>query len=194
MEKYLIAGLGNPGIKYSKTRHNIGFMVIDKLAEEFSLSFRGGFNSDYAVTDICGKRVYFLKPQTFMNLSGDAVSSIMNYFKIETENILIIHDDIDMEFGKIKFKLGGSDGGHKGIRSIIVCISSDKFLRVKMGVGRSDYRSVPDFVLGDFGSDEIKHLDDFLTIAKDGIICYLNAGLKRAMNDFNKKTLNKEEN
>ena len=96
MEKYLIAGLGNPGIKYSRTRHNIGFMVIDKLAEEFSLSFRGGFSADYSVADIFGKRVYFVKPQTYMNLSGDAVFSIMNYFKIETENILIVHDDIDM--------------------------------------------------------------------------------------------------
>lgn len=193
MEKYLIAGLGNPGVKYSVTRHNIGFMVIDKLAVEFSLSFRGGFNGDYAVADVHGKRVYFLKPQTYMNLSGDSVSSIANYFKIDTENVVVIHDDIDMAFGRIKFKLGGSDGGHKGIRSIAACLSSEGFLRLKMGVGKPGNKSVPDFVLGNFDSDEIKHLDEFLTIAKDGIICYLSSGLKKAMNDFNKKALNKEE-
>lgn len=191
--KYLIVGLGNPGKEYALTRHNIGFMVIDKLIRDFNLSLRGGFNGDYAVSDIFNKRVYFLKPQTYMNLSGDAVSAIANYFKIETDNILVVHDDIDMEFGKFKLKKGGSSGGHNGIRSIITCLGSEDFIRAKCGIGRPGRKSGRNYVLSKFENDEMVLLSDFLRLAKDAIICYLKCGLKEAMNSFNNKSIKKEE-
>ncbi|UOD35178.1 aminoacyl-tRNA hydrolase [Deferribacteraceae bacterium V6Fe1] len=192
-DKFLIVGLGNPGAEYALTRHNIGFMVLDMLAEHFRLSFKGGFKGDYAVADVYGKRVYFLKPQTYMNLSGDSVASLASYFKIESENILVVHDDLDMEFGKFKLKLGGSAGGHNGIRSIIACLNTEKFIRGKCGIGRPNVGG-RNYVLGKFTQEEFDKLDDFLSIAKDAIICYLNCGLKEAMNSFNNKNIKKEEN
>jgi PTH1 family peptidyl-tRNA hydrolase len=191
--KYLIVGLGNPGKEYALTRHNIGFMVIDELIRDLNLSLRGGFNGDYAVSDIFNKRVYFLKPQTYMNLSGDSVSAIANYFKIETDNILVVHDDIDMEFGKFKLKKGGSSGGHNGIRSIITCLGSGDFIRAKCGIGKPEKRSGRNYVLSKFENDEMVLLSDFLRLAKDAIICYLKCGLKEAMNSFNNKSIKKEE-
>jgi PTH1 family peptidyl-tRNA hydrolase len=193
-EKHLVVGLGNPGTEYDLTRHNIGFMVIDRLAEHFHLDFRGGFNGDYAVSDLFGKRVYFLKPQTYMNLSGDSVSSIVNYFKIDAKNVLVVHDDLDMEFGRFKLKLGGSAGGHNGIRSIIACLNSENFIRAKCGIGKSKFIQGKDYVLGKFTREEFEKLDEFLSIAKDAIICYLSCGLKEAMNSFNNKNIKKEEN
>jgi len=191
--KYLIVGLGNPGKEYALTRHNIGFMVIDELIKDFNIDYRGGFKGDYAVSDIFNKRVYFLKPQTYMNLSGDSVSAIANYFKIETDNILVVHDDIDMEFGKFKLKKGGSSGGHNGIRSIITCLDSEDFIRAKCGIGRPERKSGRNYVLSKFEDGEMVLLSDFLRLAKDAIICYLKCGLKEAMNSFNNKSIKKEE-
>jgi len=191
-EKYLIVGLGNPGVEYALTRHNIGFMVLDILAAHLRLNFKGGFKGDYAVADVYGKRAYFLKPQTYMNLSGDSVASLANYFKIGSENILVVHDDLDMEFGKFKLKFGGSAGGHNGIRSIISCLNTEKFIRGKCGIGRPNI-SGRNYVLGKFSQEEFDKLEEFLSIAKDAIICYLKSGLKEAMNSFNNKNIKKEE-
>lgn len=191
-DKFLIVGLGNPGVEYALTRHNIGFMVLDVLKEHLKLDFKDGFKGDYAVSDVYGKRVYFLKPQTYMNLSGDSVSSLANYFKINSENILVVHDDLDMEFGKFKLKFGGSAGGHNGIRSIIACLNTEKFIRGKCGIGRPS-GSGKNHVLGKFNQEELDKLEDILSIAKDAIICYLKSGLKEAMNSFNNKNIKKEE-
>jgi PTH1 family peptidyl-tRNA hydrolase len=191
--KYLIVGLGNPGKEYALTRHNIGFLVVDQLTRHFNLDFKGGFKGDYAVGDIFGKRVYFLKPQTYMNLSGDSVASIANYFKIEVQNILVVHDDIDLEFGRFKLKKGGSSGGHNGIRSIIACLDSEEFIRAKCGIGRPEKGRGKNYVLGKFDNSEMILLEDFLRLAKDAIICYLKCGLKEAMNSFNNKYVKKEE-
>lgn len=192
MDKFLIVGLGNPGRQYEMTRHNIGFMVVDELAKGMMLNFKGGFNADYAVGEIGGKRVYLAKPQTYMNLSGKAVSEIMGYFDIEDENIIVVHDDLDMEFGKIKLRKGGSSGGHRGIDSIIASIGTDKFIRVKMGIGKPQHKNIPGYVLGEFSKDERSLLYKFVELGYMAVKEILQSGLTKAMNIFNNKIINQE--
>jgi PTH1 family peptidyl-tRNA hydrolase len=188
MDKLLIVGLGNPGKQYEDTRHNIGFMVLDS----FGVDFKEGFNGLFATENISGKKVYFLKPFTFMNLSGQSVGAISKYFDIEIPNILVVHDDLDMDFGKIKFRKKGSSGGHNGIKSIISHLSSEDFPRLKMGIGKAK-GNASKFVLNSFNSDEKKHLDDFIKLGKDAVSIYILEGLKVAMNKFNNLNILQEE-
>ncbi|MGA1846730.1 aminoacyl-tRNA hydrolase [Deferribacter abyssi] len=190
MIKNLIIGLGNPGKEYERTRHNIGFMVVNASAEYLDANFVRGFKGGYTkVGD-----VILFKPFTFMNRSGEAVREIVDYYKVDVGSILVIHDDLDMEFGKIKFKKGGSDGGHNGIKSIINCLKSRDFFRLKIGISkpiRPEYTS--QYVLGEFNSNEKKVLPQLIELCRNAVLCFMNDGYKVAMNNYNNKKVDKEE-
>lgn len=184
---YLIAGLGNPGSKYARTRHNAGFMVIDALAEAFRMDVkRSKFNVLYGRVSIEGKEVVLAKPQAFMNRSGPPLQQLANFFKIQTETMVVVHDDIDLAFNRLKIKEKGGDGGHKGIRSIVATFGGGDFARVRLGVGRSERGAdVVDHVLSTFTPDETAAMNDFLHRACEAIVTILSKGTKEAMNRFN---------
>lgn len=192
---WLIAGLGNPGSKYEGTRHNMGFMCADVLAGRWSISFsdhKGLAMLGRGVMDMDSRQVKFLlaKPLTFMNDSGDALASISAYYRIETRRILVIHDDMDLEFGRIKVKSGGSSGGHNGIRSIDRSLGSNAYSRVRLGVGHAQrgqdaHRKTVDWVLGGFSSTQRSQLPDFLADGADAVETIIFKGLARAQEQFN---------
>ncbi len=156
----LIVGLGNPGSQYEDTRHNIGFKVIDKLVSD-SGAIDVSKNSFYGEL-FKSKQILFLKPTTFMNLSGKSVIAVKNFYKIELEDIIVVHDDIDLPFSALRFKSGGGHGGHNGLRSIDSMIGKE-YVRVRMGVGKPEHKSqVVDYVLHDFSQDEGKILDEWI--------------------------------
>jgi len=189
----LIVGLGNPGEKYDKTRHNLGFMVADKLAAEKSASFSKGFKGEYAEFFLNGEKHYILKPHTYMNLSGESVQALAAYFKIETEDIIAVHDDLDIEYGRIKLKKGGNDGGHKGIRSMIQMLGDKSFIRLKMGIGKDSRKGTIGHVLGKFSSEDSENLDEFIDISVQAVVCCINEGVRVAMNIFNTRPAKETE-
>ncbi len=186
MSNLLIVGLGNPGSQYAKTRHNLGFMVADRLAERFGTGFKDGFKGLWGEfrTD---EKHFILKPMTYMNLSGQSVAPFMSFYKIEAESLIVIQDDLDMEFGRIKFRKDGSSGGHNGIKSIIELIGTDKFVRLKMGIGKSRRGETVGHVLGKFESDA--ELDKFIELGTDAAEALVRNGLKSAMNSYNNKSV-----
>ena len=161
----LFVGLGNPGPAYANTRHNIGWRVIDELVERYSASSisKNSFHGElYRSRDLL-----FLKPLTYMNLSGKSVLPVMNFFKIPIEDIVVIHDDIDLPFGALKYKIGGGNGGHNGLKSIDSSIGKD-YLRVRMGVGKPEFKSqVADYVLSNFGKEEEDKISDWIKYCAD---------------------------
>lgn len=184
----LIVGLGNIGAKYDNTRHNIGFMVTDLLADKLSLDFRSSdkFNGAVAAYEGDESRVYFLKPHTFMNLSGRAVYSLSSYYKILPSEILVIHDEMNIDYGRLKFKNGGSAAGHNGISSIIECMGDKDFVRLKMGIGRrAGGGDVTGHVLGKFSPEENKELDIFVKHGADAVVYALKHGMLKAMSEYN---------
>ena len=183
----LVAGLGNPGQSYARTRHNAGFMVIDELADEFKIAVdKNKFNNYFGRGRIHGSNIVLAKPQAFMNRSGPPLRQIADYFRIQREAVVIVHDDIDLAFERLKIKEKGGDGGHKGIRSVIEAFGGNDFVRVRMGVGRSVYNTdVVDHVLSDFCSEEQSKLNVFLHRACQAVITVLCNGTKEAMNQFN---------
>lgn len=158
----LIVGLGNPGPQYELTRHNAGFILIDLIADHYSMCWekKDKFYGDSAKGMVLGNQAILLKPQTYMNLSGKSVAQCLRFFKISPSDTIVLHDEIDLEFGKVKSRLDGGHGGHNGIRSIISEIGSDKFARIKLGVGRPADRSidVSSWVLGPMSDDELVFL------------------------------------
>jgi PTH1 family peptidyl-tRNA hydrolase len=187
----LIIGLGNPGIQYKHTRHNTGFMVVGKLAEDFGILInKSKFDVRYGRGVIEDHDVMLANPMAFMNLSGPPVQKLAAYFKIPGKDLMVIHDDIDLAFGRLKIKEKGGHGGHKGLKSIINAVGEDKFVRLRVGVGRSDSGGgVTDHVLGPFSDDEAKVLDTVLNQTRDAVVTILTEGCKVAMNRFNKKEL-----
>lgn len=183
----LIAGLGNIGNKYTFTRHNAGFMLADSLALNNELQFHENSRLKCFMTNLRNGIDDFLiiKPTTFMNLSGEAVRAVMDYYKIATEDILIVYDDISLDLGKIRFRANGSDGGHNGIKSIIQHLGTQDFARLKIGIGPQPNMPSEVFVLQNFTKEELEVLKDTLTIAKQGITCYFREGLASAQNKFN---------
>lgn len=183
----LIAGLGNIGTKYTFTRHNTGFMLADSFALNNELQFRENSRLKCFMTNLRNGTDDFLiiKPTTFMNLSGEAVRAVMDYYKIATEDILIVYDDLSLNLGKIRFRANGSDGGHNGIKSIIQHLGTQEFARLKIGIGPQPNLPAEVFVLQNFTKEELETLKDTLTIAKQGITCYFREGIAVAQNKFN---------
>ncbi len=182
----LFVGLGNPTAEYQNNRHNIGFKIIDAINQNFSLSKqKPKFKGLLTMGNIGDQKVYAIKPLTFMNNSGTCIRELIEYFKIESSDIFVFHDDLDIEFGKIKAKFGGSDAGHNGIKSLDKFIGKD-YSRVRIGIGKPEKIKVNDFVLGDFNEDEKVQLDE---ISKK-IIEYLNLLLEKKLDLFSSKINN----
>ncbi len=158
----LITGLGNPGDKYTYTRHNVGFMVIDKMAK--NLTLQTNINKSNFIADVIkSSNNLLVKPQTFMNNSGQSIVAIKEYYKIELDNIIVIHDDLDLPFGTVKFKIGGGHGGHNGLRSLDSHIGKE-YIRIRVGIGKPNSKNdVANYVLSDFSKEELNQLEDIIT-------------------------------
>lgn len=182
----LIIGLGNPGKEYEKTRHNTGFMVLDKVAEKLDVHIdQNKFNGLYVKLKYKGEDVILLKPQTFMNLSGESVRKVMDFFKINVDDILVIYDDMDMPVGKLRLRQNGSAGGHNGIKNIILHTGSQQFCRIRVGIGRHPYMKVVDYVLSRFTKEETPAITQGIEDASDAVLDMLNHGFVYAMNKYN---------
>ena len=179
----LIAGLGNIGEKYCFTRHNAGFMVLDKWALESNFSFR----EEKKLKCFLARKddIIFIKPTTFMNLSGEAVRAVMDYYKIDVKDILIIYDDISLDLGKIRFRANGSDGGHNGIKSIIQHVGTKDFDRLKVGIGPQPNIPSENYVLGNFPKEQHEDLKNVLKKSIEAVEFYLENGIQKAQNKFN---------
>lgn len=186
--EFIVVGLGNPGRKYTLTRHNSGFLCIDMLSEK--LNFRVDklkFKSLIADTTIGGHRCIVMKPQTYMNNSGEAIRECANFYKIKPENIIVIYDDISLDVGKLRIRRKGTDGGHNGIKSVIYHLNSDQFPRIKLGCGKKphpDYDLI-DWVVSEFKKDELKALEPALENACKAIELLLDNQIDKAMNLYN---------
>ncbi len=183
----LIIGLGNPGEEYCQTRHNIGFTLLNKFIEETgNLSQISKFNSILIKSKYAGKDLLCVKPYTFMNNSGTAVLKVIKYFEGKTESTIVIHDDLDIEFGEIKFKSGGGTGGHNGLESIVKKLGHADFDRLRFGIGRPPGRKDPaDFVLSKFKIRETRELDSIISISIEALKDYIENGINFAMNKYN---------
>ena len=187
----MVVGLGNPGETYAKTRHNTGFMVVDEVSETFSIALdKQKFDARFGIGSVNGVNIVLAKPMAYMNRSGPQVQKIAGYFRILCEDILVVHDDIDLVFGRLKIKEKGGDGGHRGVRSIIDAFGGGDFTRLRIGVGRPDAeKGASDYVLGKFTLEEKKVLSQIITSAKDAIVTILCKGTKEGMNRFNNKRI-----
>lgn len=179
----LIVGLGNPGKEYENTRHNIGFMVLDQYAKE--ANWQRKFNALYTTTIVNNEKIILLKPETYMNLSGDAVVECVNFFKIDIKDILIIHDDLDLPFGKYRIKINSSAGGHNGIKSIINRLGTDSFARLKIGISKNDTMDTKDFVLGKFQKEQLEELNKLYNTFNAIINDFIEQDIDRVMNKYN---------
>ena len=182
-----MVGLGNPGGSYKGTRHNAGFMVLEELARRHNFTFKERKLYNAQKGSIEGETVILMEPLTFMNLSGDAVREGMRRFGFEADEIIVVHDDVDIEPGRIKLKPGGGAGGHKGVVSIIERTGNRDFVRVKVGVGKSDRIPTERFVLSKFSRDEKPLIDEAIVTAADAVEAILREGHKKAMNTFNQR-------
>ena len=184
---YLIIGLGNPEEEYSKTRHNMGFNTINKIAKKYNIEVsKTKFQGLWESTIIEGQKVILVKPQTYMNLSGNCVQEFVNFYKIDKENIIVIYDDMDIEPGIIKIRKQGGPGGHNGMKSIIQMLGTEQFARVRIGIGRPKHNGDEiNYVIGAIPEEEIPKLDDGVEKAKDAVIEIIKNGIDSAMNKFN---------
>jgi len=191
----LLVGLGNPGKRYEQTRHNVGFMVLDYLAAEMGVAINKKQCQSLLGQGIwAGEKVLLAKPQTYMNLSGEAVLEILNYYQDGIDDLIIIHDDLDLNFGRIRFKQGGGSGGHNGLKSISRLLNSEDYDRLKLGIGRNpEYMKVESYVLSDFLPEEKKLLPEMIRTAVQGLAVWCKYGITKAMNDFNAFNLQAEE-
>ncbi len=182
----LIVGLGNPGKEYEKTRHNTGFMVMDRLAETFQVSINvKKFKGEYVKFKYRGEDVILLKPMTYMNNSGESVIQVMNYFKMDVEDLLVIYDDMDMPTGKLRLRQSGSAGGHNGIKSIIAHVGTQNFKRIRVGIDKHPQIPVVDYVLGRFSKEEQPLIDEGIDHAVKAVEMMLDKDFVAAMNAFN---------
>jgi PTH1 family peptidyl-tRNA hydrolase len=192
---FLIVGLGNPGKAYRTSRHNIGFRAVDHLAERCSIEWgRKRFRAECATGEVTGKRVMLLKPQTYMNLSGESVGAASRYLKIGPGRIVVVHDDIDLALGRIQVRLGGGHGGHRGVESVLEDLQGADFYRVRIGVGRPEgAEEVSDFVLEEFSESEQELVQDTVERASRAVEMLINDGLTAAMNKYNPWSANVNE-
>jgi PTH1 family peptidyl-tRNA hydrolase len=182
----LIVGLGNPGDRYASTRHNIGFMALDRIAQRYGIPVgQKGFHSLHGSGRVGESKVMLVKPQTFMNRSGEAVGEVAAYFRIPPCDILVIYDDIDLPFGRLRVRGGGGSGGQRGMASIISTLGTDEFPRVRVGIGRPESGDVSGYVLSAFNSDERKVLDTVVERVADAVETFCVSGVIEAMDRFN---------
>lgn len=182
---WLLAGLGNPGIRYARTRHNIGFMVLDRLAESLGLSFTE--KTDYRACNgsISGQKVVLMEPLTFMNRSGSAVRKVFSRHSVLSENIIVVQDDLDLASGRLKISKRGSSGGHKGVESVIQHLGTQEFIRIRIGIGRDPLIPTEAYVLSKFRKEERPVINEAVAMACEAVFCLVAEGPDRAMNKFN---------
>jgi PTH1 family peptidyl-tRNA hydrolase len=184
----LVAGLGNPGREYARNRHNVGFLVADELARRHGGSFRGKFSGELAELRVDGARIGLLKPQTYMNNSGIPIAAAARFFKVEPADLLVVHDESDLETGRIQARLGGGLAGHNGLRSIAQQLGTPDFLRLRIGVGRperGDRRPLADYVLSDFPAED--DVESIVSRATDAVECLLEQGLDETQRRYNER-------
>lgn len=186
--EWIVAFLGNPGIKYNGTRHNAGFMAADAMEKKLGVSInKMRFKALTQTVDIGGKKVLLMKPQTFMNLSGDAIVQAANFYKVLPERVLVVSDETALPIGKLRIRRGGSAGGHNGLKSVIARLGTDQFPRIRLGVGdkpHPDY-DMADWVLSAFKGQDAADMELVAKKAADAVECYITEGADRAMNKFN---------
>ena len=188
---YLIVGLGNPGNRYRATRHNIGFMVLEKLATKLEVDLRQkSFNALWGKDKIASKNVILAMPQTYMNLSGNAVRQLHAFFKTEISNLIVIHDDLDLSFGSVRLKTGGGNAGHKGLASIEENLGSSEFMRIRLGIGKPvDKSRIEGYVLEPFGKEEISVLPEIIQWAADAATEIVSSGMQTAIGNYQAKNI-----
>lgn len=182
----LVAGLGNPGPRHARDRHNVGWMVVDELARRWDASLKSKFNGRFGETRIDGHRIALLEPETYMNESGRSISAAARFYKVPIEDVLVVHDDVDLELGRLQARAGGGLAGHNGLRSIAQALAGADFLRLRIGVGRpgrGDPRDVADFVLSPFDPHEDR--DGVVSRAADAVELLVREGLDEAQRHFN---------
>ena len=187
-ESYLVVGLGNIGLEYSKTRHNMGFMVLDAWSQASNTAFNTMRYGDVAEIHLKGRTVYLIKPSTYMNLSGNAVRYYLQKLPIPTDRLLVICDDINLPFGKLRMRKNGSDGGHNGLKNIAECLETENYARIRMGVGHEfSTGAQADYVLGNLSEEEMKEMDNLSEKVIQGVKDWIFVGADRAMNVLNAK-------
>ncbi len=192
---YVIAGLGNPGRKYENTRHNIGFITIDRLAEKHSIMVeRLKFKALAGEGRIAGQKVILLKPQTFMNLSGESVREVMQFYKLPPQQLIVVYDDIDLDTGALRIRKFGSAGTHNGMKSVVYQLQSDRFPRIRIGIGGGKDTDLADYVLGGFTKEEAPLLREAVDQAVLAIETILEDGIDKAMNQYNTKKRSEKDN
>ncbi|MDD4493739.1 MAG: aminoacyl-tRNA hydrolase [Eubacteriales bacterium] len=182
----IIIGLGNPGDKYTYTKHNMGFLAVDKLALEYGIKIKKlKFKALYGDGKIGSKRVMLVKPQTFMNLSGESVRDIFEWYKLPIENLILIYDDIDLPIGKVRIRARGSAGTHKGMQSVVYLLNSDEFPRIRIGIGSETDKPIEDYVLTGFKPEELKTMAESVDRAAKAAADIVESGVVHAMNKYN---------
>ena len=185
---FLIVGLGNPGLSYKKTRHNAGFQALDVLADRLGVRVKTkGFSALYGEGRIGSERVILMKPQTYMNLSGDAVQALMHFYKLAPENLIVLYDDIDLPTGSMRIRANGSAGSHNGMRSVIACVGSEQFARIRIGVGKDESLLLRDYVLKRPSKDEQAVLSEVFAHAADAAELIVQGRINDAQTKYNKK-------
>lgn len=187
----LIVGLGNIGREYERTRHNVGFMFLDHLAREWGLEFKEekAFKGALATRMVAGEKVCFLKPSTYMNLSGDAVRLVFDYYKVGLEDVLVIYDDMDLPVGDVRYKKKGSSGGQKGMADILLKLGTDKIARLKIGIGKGEGPiKGKDYVLSRFSGEEQETVDALIARHVRGVELFAAEGIEKTMNEMNRKS------
>ena len=186
-EVFLVVGLGNPGREYRESRHNVGFMAVDRMAKSLDTTLgRMQSKALVATTTLNGNRLVLAKPQTYMNLSGQAVGGLLHFYKAPVENLIVLHDDIDLPFGWLRIRPGGGSAGQRGVASIIQQLGTQQFARIRIGIGRPPgQKAAADYVLQDFHEDEQDDLESILKTAGDATRAFVQDGLTKAMNLFN---------
>ena len=184
---YLIVGLGNPEEEYSNTRHNMGFDTINKIAKEYNIEInKTKFKGIYGTGMIENEKVILLKPQTYMNLSGESIIEAIKFYKIDVAKIIVIYDDIDVKPGKIKIRKKGGPGSHNGMKSVISCLGSQDFSRIRVGIGTPEHKNdMINYVIGKVPSEELEKLEEGTEIAKEAVVEIIKNGIDIAMNKFN---------
>ena len=185
----LIVGVGNPGPEYELTRHNIAWIFLDTWNKLSSSNWQQKFKGEYTSFSQSGEKVYALKPQTFMNLSGESVAPMAKFFKIYPDEILVIHDEVDLKFGQVQFKKGGGLAGHNGLKSIAKLVGTNDFYRLRMGVGRPERGSMSSWVLGKFPVEDTADLEKILNATSDVLDIFFQSGFTKASNTINKKNI-----